>query len=229
MALFEVSVFLKMNFFFFAFTRSDEVNGIFKKTYNRGIVHIDVSGNSKQDINGTRQMTKPEYAVYPWDKKYDWCSNCMRSYEEHPWIIFSLQNRKMRINGYFLRAGCCYQVGCCCDDDKYSYCVDCCLYSWSLQISEDNKTWTEIHRIDRDYSMKFCKEKTYKFDKEYTATYIRLIQNEACPGWPPCLAINKIDFLGDVLGEEESFTEPIRDDDEDISIIGHISKYAMNN
>lgn len=213
-----------MLFLAFSLCSSVEVNGIFKRHYNDKIIVIDVSGSSKQDINGTIQLTKPEYAILPWDKRYDWCSNCGKTYDEHPWIIFSLDNRQMKINGYFIRAGCCYENRCCCDDGVY-YCIECCLYSWSLQVSDDNKTWTEVHKIDKDRNMRRCAEKEYKFDKEYTARYVRLIQNERCPGNPPCLAINRIELYGDVVGENnaEDFVS-FHDDDEDVSIIGHISK-----
>lgn len=207
--------------------RSQESKGIFNKVFQDKIILIDSSGSSKQRINGTKQMTKPEYAIYPFDKKYDWCSNCFQTYEDHPWISFSMQNKKFKINGYFLRAGCCYDYGCFCDDASYSYCVECCLYSWSLQISDDNKTWKEVHRIEQDYSMKHCNEKTYNFDTSYTAKYVRLIQNEPCPGWPPCMAINRMDLLGEALSEEGSPEDEFisfHDDDDDVSIIGHISK-----
>lgn len=210
---------------FSVFSHAQIANGIFSKTFNDNIINIDVSGSSKQDINGSRQMTKPEYAIYPFDKRYDWCSNCFRSYDEHPWITFSLKSKKVKITGYFVRAGCCY-TGCCCDDETYNYCVDCCMYSWSLQVSDDNKTWTIVHKIEQDYSMKFCKEATYNFDKAYTATYVRLIQDEACPGWPPCLAINRMELLGEVLNDDQSADDFVsfHDDDDDVSIIGHLSK-----
>ena len=216
-----------MNFLIFPlFGKCQEINGIFKRVYSDKIIVLDVSGSSKQYINGTKQLTKPEYAIYPWDKSYDWCSNCGRSYDEHTYITFSLTNKRFKIKGYFVRSGCCYEDGCCCEE--YRYCVRCCLFSWSLQISDDNKTWKEVHRVDRDYEMRRCKERTYDFDKEYTAKYVRLIQNEPCPGDPPCIAINKLDLLGDVIGPdsnqiEEDFVS-FHDDDDDVSIIGHISK-----
>lgn len=206
------------------FLSSSDKQGIFYKHYHENIVVLDVSGSSKQDINGSMQLTKPEYAVYPYDKRYDWCSNCGTSYDVHPWITISLQNRKIKMNGYFVRCGCCYS-GCCCEDN--GYCSHCCLYSWSLQISDDNKTWTEVHRVDKDDTMRYCNEKTYKLDKEYTARYVRLIQNEPCPGDPPCIAINKLELLGDAVVDGsmyDDFTSYHEDDNEDVSIIGHISK-----
>lgn len=211
-------------FFLFSLSSSAVVNGIFSKHYHDNVVVIDVSGSSKQSINGTMQLTKPEYAIYPWDKRYDWCSNCARSYDNMPWISFSLKDRKIKFNGYFIRCGCCYEY-CCCEDDIYG-CFDCCLYSWSLQISDDNKTWTEVHRIEKDDSMRRCNEKTYKLDKEYTTTYVRLIQNHPCPGDPPCIALNKFELLGESIGGDGLVDDFVsfHDDDEDVSIIGHISK-----
>ena len=199
---------------------------IFKKVYNDKIISLDVSGNSKQYINGSMQLTKPEYAIYPWDKRYDWCSNCIYDYKEYPYIIFSLIGRKFRFNGYLLRCGCCYD-GCCCDDG-YG-CFDCCLYSWKLLISDDNINWNEVHKVEKDYEMIRCKEKSYKFEKTYTAKYIKLIQTANCPGYPACIAINKIDFYGDTLltdvqAEANDDFVSFHDDDEDVSIIGHISK-----
>ena len=186
-----------MNFFFIYFSgsSSSEVNGIFKKVFDDKIIEIDASGSSKQRINGTRQFTKPEYAIYPWNKEYDWCSNCGRTYEDHPWITFSLKNKKIKLTGYFVRAGCCYASSglCCCEDPSYSYCVECCLYSWSLQISNDNKTWNEVHKM-KDEEMRRCTERSYNLDRAYEAKYVRLIQNEACPGDPPCIALNKFDL-----------------------------------
>ena len=210
-----------MNFFFLYLSHSKEIDGIMKKVYNQNIINIDVSGSSKQHINGSMQMTKPEYAIYPWDK--DWCSNCYKTYDEHPYITFSMKNKKFKFNGYFVRCGCCY-TGCCCDDG-YAYCVECCLYSWSLQISDDNKTWKEIHRM-KDEEMRRCNEKTYNLDNAYEAKYVRLIQNEACPGEPPCIAINRFELLGDTINdvpsEQDNFVS--FHDDDDVSIIGHISK-----
>lgn len=213
-----------LNFVFCVAAASDVV-GVFSKHYNDKIVTIDVSGSSSQYINGTKTLTKPEYAIYPWNKKYDWCSNCdHKAYTDHPWIAFSLQHKKFKFNGYFLRCGCCYESQCCCEDDGYC-CYRCCLFSWSLQISEDNKTWTDIHKIENDYDTRNCAEKTYKFDKEYTAKYIRLIQNAPCPGDPPCIVLNRFEILGEAIddGTNDDFVS-YHDDDDDVSIIGHISK-----
>ncbi|EAY08019.1 hypothetical protein TVAG_115780 [Trichomonas vaginalis G3] len=211
---------------FFINSRSRYKPGIISKVYDSHIINIYVSGSSKQNINGSLQLTKPEYSIYPWDKRYDWCSNCYRSYDEHPYITYNLQHKKFKINGYFIRCGCCYN-GCCCEGEDFG-CPDCCLFSWSLQISDDNKTWTDIHKVERDYDMRYCNEKEYNLDKYYTGRYLRIIQNEACPGNPPCIALNKLEFFGEVLNDDYSQVEEdfvsYHDDDDDVSIIGHISK-----
>ena len=75
--------------------------------------------------------------------------------------------------------------------------------------------------------MKYCKEKSYEFKETYEAKYVRLIQDQSCPGDPPCIAINKLDLFGEVIDEGESGEENFvsyHDDDDDVSIIGHISK-----
>lgn len=198
--------------------------GIFAKYYNENSIIVEASGSSKQHFNGSKQFTKPEFSIIPWEKTYDWCSNIGRSYDVHPWIIFSLKNKKIKFDSYYIRCGCCY-ADCCCDDEYYG-CYNCCLYSWSLQVSNDNKTWADAHRVEKDKTMRNCNEKSFKLDKEYEAKYVRLIQNEPCPGYPPCIAINKFELYGDVITEEESDFISFHDDDEDISIIGHISKNA---
>lgn len=198
--------------------------GVFAMNHRKNIVVVEASGSSYQTINGTNQKTKPEYAIMPVDKTYDWCSNCGRSYEDFPWISFSLKQKKISFSGYFLRAGCCYGTRCCCENQ--GYCVRCCLYSWKLQISDDNKTWTDVHSVEKDWKMEYCSEKTYNLEKTYIAKFVRLIQTENCPGDPPCLAINRIELLGGTIddsNESDDFTS-FHDDDEDVSIIGHISK-----
>ncbi|EAX73935.1 hypothetical protein TVAG_519370 [Trichomonas vaginalis G3] len=72
-----------------------------------------------------------------------------------------------------------------------------------------------------------CSAKTYNLDKEYNAKYVRLIQDGALPGYPPCFAINKIELFGSSVQFGEDLNDDLvsfHDDDEDVSIIGHISK-----
>lgn len=209
-------------FFFFIFaSRSID---IFEKAFQNKIIIINATGSGNQVINGSRQDTKPEYAIYPWTKKYDWCSSYGDTFDDHPWITFSLENRRIKFNGFFIRVGCCVVDLCCCDEKIY-YCANCCLYSWSLQISDDNITWKSIHNVTKDNSLRRCNERTYKLDKEYTTRYVRILQNEACPDDPPCISINKFELHGEIIGENENNDEfsSFPEDDDDVSIIGHIS------
>lgn len=196
-----------------------KIEGIFTKYYNEKAILVHSSGSSRQEINGTLVYTKPEYTIYPFDKKYDWCSN---SDKKPQWISFSIRNHFIKLNGYFLRAGCCYH-NCCINNEIEN---GCCLYSWSLQISNDNISWKEIHKVNKDYEMKFCNEKSYKLDKTYTARYIRIIQNEPCVKDSNCMSINRFEILGDLEKDTEfpdKFDESF-EDEEDISVIGHLSK-----
>lgn len=203
-------------------------NSILKNAYHKGMVECSVSGSSSQYINGTIQKTKPEYAFNQMEKKYDWCSECGRKSTDHTWITLSIKNSNMRLNGYYIKAGCCGESGsdgCCCYDIEY--CCRCCLYSWSFQISNDNVTWKTVHSVEKDMEMVYCKDKTYKFSESYNTRYIRLIQDEACPGDPPCIAINKIELIGTIDGEVSYEAHNFESEDDDVSIIGHISKNRM--
>ena len=91
-------------------TSEADLNGIFKQEYDKKTIDLFVSGSSKQYINGSKQVTKPEYAISPWNKRYDWCSNCGVKYDDHPWIGFSIKSKKIRFNSYFIRCGCCYEA-----------------------------------------------------------------------------------------------------------------------
>lgn len=202
-----------------------DANAILKKAYANNWIEYSVSGSSSQLINGSIKKTKPEYAFDQIDKSYDWCSNCPDTYDEHPFMILSVKNKKMNLQGYYLKAGCCDTSRCCCYE-TVSYSCMCCLFSWSFQISEDNSTWTTIHKVEKDYDLRECKEKTFHFSKPYQARYIRLIQDEACPGDPPCIALNKIELIGGIDGDDSQFGSDYDNDEEDVSIIGHISKNA---
>ncbi|EAY07393.1 hypothetical protein TVAG_205010 [Trichomonas vaginalis G3] len=203
-------------------------NAILKRAYREKAIEFYASGVSSQRINGTIQPTKPEYAFDQIDKRYDWCSNCGKHQKDFPWIIFSIKNHIMNLEGYFLKAGCCYD-GCCCYDES-KRCCECCLFSWSFQISNDNITWKTIHKVERDYELHHCREKTFKFTEVHKAKFARLIQDETCYGDPPCIALNKIELIGNYEGGMPIVNDPgeIENDEDDVSIIGHISKNSMH-
>ncbi|EAX98715.1 hypothetical protein TVAG_480910 [Trichomonas vaginalis G3] len=201
-------------------------NSILKSAYQRNLVEYYVSGSAAQYINGSYQKTKPEYAFDQIDKKYDWCSNCGRKKEEFPYIVLGVKNKMMNVQGYYIKAGCCDR-DCCCYEEGY-YCCECCMYSWNFQISTDNTTWKTVSKVEKDKEMRKCNQKTYKFSESYPAKYVRLIQTEACPGDPPCIALNKIEIIGNTDGTEDGVFE-FEAEDEDISIIGHIGKQHNSN
>lgn len=206
-----------------------ESNSILKSAHKNNLIEFYASGSSSQRINGTIQKTKPEYSFDQIEKNYDWCSNCGRSKSDHPWLILGVKDRVMEISGYYLKSGCCSDRSRCCCYEEGMYCCECCLFSWSLQISNDNQTWKTIHNIEKDYEMRRCKEKTYKFTETHKARYVRLIQYESCYSEPPFIALNKIELIGRYDGS--SVDEPIEFindiDDDDVSIIGHVSKNRM--
>ena len=77
--------------------------------------------------------------------------------------------------------------------------------------------------------MNFCLQ--HKFSETYATKYVRLIQDEPCPGDPPCIALNKIEIIGSVEGSNNYILEDfnLENEDDDVSIIGHISKNAYKN
>lgn len=189
---------------------------IFEQYYKSNIIKVYTSSSGHQEINGSRKLTFPDYVIDSFDKKYDWCSNCGKNDNDLQWISFYVKNQKFKFNKYFIKTGC-NPSGCCCED--YGYCVKNCIYSWSLQISNDNQTWIDIHRVSRDDNMDPCISKEYDLQTEYSASFVRIFQNEKCQGSPPCLSINKFELFGDILKSDDVTPDDFHHD-EDISIIG---------
>ena len=151
---------------------------------------------------------------------YDWCSEYEDDPNTHPWISYYLKSKRFEITGYYLRTGGCPHGTCYVYTEKT--CANCFLFSWSLQISEDNINWTEIHNVSRDYEIVRCGEKIYKFDKKYSTKYIRFMQTEPFPGGLNCMALNSLDFYG-TTSPDLVFEESDQDID-DVSIIGRMPK-----
>ena len=148
--------------------------------------------------------------------------------DEKPWIQFFLKNKAMRLKGYALRNGCCYYDYCCCDPEtgKYLDYYCCCqLYSFSLQGSNDNKTWKIIHRVEKDDTIRICQIKTYEFDMTEGFQFIRLVMDEEYPGCPKCMQLNQVELYGETIySSYYSSYEDDLDNEESISIIGKIKK-----
>ena len=163
------------------------------------------------------------------DRKLDWCSNIAKSSTDLPWIQYYFPQKAMKIKGYSIRNGCCYYA-CCCDAETgkvIDYRCCCELYSFSLQGSNDNKTWTTIHKVvgDQEYYY-YCQYKTYEFDPVGPFNFLRIYMDQERPGCPKCMQLNQIEFYGQLLDSAFSFGSYESDDepDESISIIGKVKR-----
>lgn len=87
-----------LHFYFLVSVHCDNNNGIFKSIFFDEDVIVEASGSSRQNINGSMKLTKPEYSIIPDDKRYDWCSNAQNSSDDHPWISYSLKNKKFKLS-----------------------------------------------------------------------------------------------------------------------------------
>lgn len=198
-----------------------KAEGIFSKIYYQNIVQVAASGSSRQKVNGVFEMTKPEYPIEPSVKNHDWLSNLYYAFEGRPWISFSIKNARVKFDKLYIRAGCCYTI---CPAERFKYNIRGCLYTWSLQTSEDNKTWKTIHKVEKDKDFEYCNEKFYTLDRYYDARYVRIIQDDPYPGDMPGFALNKLEFFGDVIYDREDDIIDPSEDDEDITVIGHLSR-----
>ena len=202
-------------------------DSIFQKASNKNTdIEIAASGSLGLYFDGKCHKTFPNETVNI-DQKMDWCSNVAKSNEEKPWITYNLKNKAMKLTGYSVRNGCCYHKCCCIDDqtmiDERTYCC-CYLYSFSLQGSNDNKTWKIIHNVEKDDNFHRCEFKTYEFQQTESFRYIRFMLEKEYPGCPFCMQINQIELYGDTTNS--FFAEDTEDNDESVSIIGKLNRNA---
>jgi hypothetical protein len=196
------------------------------------ILHIDknaehiqtyASGSNGFYFNGKCHITSPNLTLQT-DVKLEWCSNIPTSSSGNPWIAYSLPKKKMVLTGYSLRNGCCYYSCCCIDDNTliegntYSCC--CMLYSFSLQGSSDNKSWSVIHKVEKRTDFYYCKYETFEFPEAQPYKYIRIILTEHYPNYPNCLILNEVDFYGRTVNDDDYL--PDIENEESVSIIGRI-------
>ena len=159
--------------------------------------------------------------------KLDWCSNVGKGDHDKPWITYSIPKNSMKLTGYVLRNGCCYYACCCIDDgSRISNCC-CDLYSFSLQGSNDNKTWKTIHKVEKANYFYPCKYETYEFPETEPFRYVRLVQDASYPGCAFCMAVNQIDFYGRIVPSGEFYPENDNENDESVSIIGKVQREAF--
>ena len=202
-------------------TRND---GIFGQIYNKeSEINIFSSGSLGVYIDGKCKITSPNMTLVE-DRKLDWCSNIPALKGDKPWITYSLKNKAMRIKGYSVRTGCCY-YGCCCIDDSHFTGSACCcdLYSYSLQGSNDNSTWTILHKMEKVDYVDYCKLDTFDFQLTESYRYIKFVLDEPRPGCENCIALNQLELYGETIDADHSDSY-IDNDDESISIIGKVRR-----
>ena len=183
-----------------------------------------VSGSLGLYYGGECHQTFPN-ETYHVEKKYDWCSAISKSKEDKQWISYSLKNKVMKVKGFSIRNGCCWYECCCMEDGKsYDYACCCMLYSFSLQGSNDNRTWKIIHKVEKEEKFYSCLFKTYEFPETESFRFIRLVQDEEYPGCPACMQINQVELYGTALPALGFEDADDQDGDESVSIIGKIKR-----
>ena len=90
------------------------------------------------------------------------------------------------------------------------------MYNWSLLGSNDNKTWTELHLIEKPKRFNTFEEKFFKVEDKKSYSMFKIIQNEPEPGCWFCMTISRLEFYGSIDDDKEVSNE------EEVSIIGRI-------
>ena len=195
-----------------------------------GSINIETSGNLGLHYDGKCQKTYPNSTLVS-DEYQEWCSNVAKDEKDpsqNPFIQYSVKEKQLKVYRYSVRNGCCYYA-CCCDDENgktIDYQCCCYLYSYSLQASNDNKTWTVLHKVEKDKNFNFCETKTFDL-KEYSAPYkyFRFVLDENWPNCQKCMQVNQIELYGEAItAGYERYDESV-EEDESISIIGRVKKY----
>lgn len=194
-----------------------------------GQVKIETSGSIGIYKYGKCQKTYGNETLVD-DEYTEWCSNVAKVKNDpnyNPWIQYSLSGKQMKIKGFAVRNGCC-RYACCCEEENgkiHDYECCCFLYSYSLLASNDNKTWTLIHKVEQDRSFEFCKIKTFELKQESAPfTYFRLVLDQEYPNCPKCMQINQVELYGQVITTSfDNFVDG-QDEEESISIIGRVKK-----
>ena len=137
---------------FIAFPESKDA--IFANERKESIV-IDTSGSIGLYHDGKCHKTFGNETLAS-DEYSEWCSNIVSDTKDpakNPFIQYSIKGKQMRVKRYSVRNGCCRYSCCCTEDGKIvDYGCCCTLYSYSLQASNDNKTWKVLHRVEKDKS-----------------------------------------------------------------------------
>ena len=187
------------------------------------LIQVDSSGSIGQYRGGHCIQTFPNATLFV-DEKLDWCSNIGENKENPPYVTYSLKGKAIKLTSYAVRSGCCYYSCCCIDDSKLVHGCCCELFSFSLQGSNDNITWTTVHSVEKDYGFYYCLFKEYELKNgPVIYRYFRFVLNEQSPGCDYCMAINQIEFYGEIINRYEDFSSNDADD-ESVSIIGKVKR-----
>ena len=189
---------------------------------------IDASGSiGCRNSDGKCKQTFPNQTIVG-DPNWDWCSNIGKSKDDHPWVSYRFPSKAMKIRGYSVRNGCCF-YHCCCDpetDEDFDLGCCCRLYSFSLQGSNNNKTWKTLHKVESDRDFYECQVKTYEFDLSEPFFYVRFVLDSPWPGCVKCLQLNQIELYGETIHTNDDSYEGEEDNEESVSIIGKVKKYS---
>ena len=200
----------------------DRKDSLFKD--NEKLIDIEASGSIGVWDGAKCHQTYPNSTIIV-DKKTDWCSNVATEKGDKPWITYSMRGKQMKVSSFSVRNGCCYYA-CCCLNDKDIIEGCCCdLYSFSLQGSNDNKTWKTLFKAEKEQDFYYCKFKSYDVKSNDAYRYIRFVQDEPSPGCIFCMAINQLELYGQLT--DSRFAIESDADDESVSIIGKIRKNDM--
>ena len=152
-------------------------DGIFKNTYSSNITKVEASGSEycyderfKKDV-----ASSPEFCIDPLST-LEWCSDIDYERKRKPWISVNFRNNKVKLSGYSLKLGCCFDGICC-----------CMIYSWSLQGSNDNTTWKTLHKMEKQDDFKDCDSKSFEVTTSQPYSIYRIIQDSPYQGCSSCL------------------------------------------
>ena len=207
-------------------------DGIFEHAEHIEDIITSSSGSLGFYKDGKCVLTSPNMTLGKDDEKQEWCSNIISKEESKegkikPWISYRIKNKRMRSKGCAIRSGCCHYDCCCIDDSEIidTYCC-CSLFSYSLQVSDDNRTWRTIHRVEEDTEFWSCRNRVHEFKQIEEFTFIRIVLDKQRTYYKNCFSLNKFEVYGETIHDNGRYYDGYEDNDNDesVSIIGKINK-----
>ena len=215
--------------FFVSFVAFPEKSDAVFAKQRKDQILIENSGSLGLYYNGKCHPTYGNETITS-DEYNDWCSNIAsnsKDSSQNPWIQYSIKGKKIKVKSFSVRNGCCHYACCCTADNKIIDSGCCCLlYSFSLQASNDNKTWTPLYKVVKDSTYDYCGTKTYELkEMSLPYTFFRIVLDEEWPGCPKCMQINEVELYGESESSSYlSYSDSGDAEDESVSIIGRVSK-----